>query len=49
MPVNWITGYATITIPAGDVVGLPIGISFIGTAFSNAKLNNMAYALQQAD
>jgi amidase len=43
-----ISGYASITIPAGDVVGLPVGISFIGTAFSDAKLINMAYALEQA-
>ena len=43
-----ISGYASITIPAGEVLGLPIGISFIGGAFSDAKLIRFAYALEQA-
>ena len=43
-----ISGYASITVPAGDVVGLPIGISFIGGAFSDAKLIQLAYAFEQA-
>jgi amidase len=43
-----VAGYASITVPAGDVVGLPIGISFIGTAFSDAKLIQFAYAFEQA-
>ena len=43
-----ISGYASITIPAGEVVGLPIGISFIGAAFSDAELIGFAYAFEQA-
>lgn len=43
-----VSGYASITIPAGDVLGLPIGISFIGGEFSDAKLIQFAYALEQA-
>lgn len=43
-----VSGYASITVPAGEVVGLPIGISFIGAAFSDASLINMAYAFEQA-
>jgi amidase len=43
-----VSGYASITLPAGDIFGLPIGISFIGTAFSDAKLIQFAYALEQA-
>ena len=43
-----ISEYASITVPAGDVVGLPIGISFIGAAFSDAKLIQFAYAFEQA-
>jgi len=43
-----ISGYASITIPAGDILGLPIGISFIGGEFSDAKLIQFAYALEQA-
>jgi len=43
-----ISGYASITVPAGQVVGLPIGISFIGGAFSDAKLIQLAFAFEQA-
>ncbi len=43
-----VSGYASITVPAGDVLGLPIGISFIGAEFSDAKLIQFAYALEQA-
>jgi len=43
-----VSGYASITVPAGDVVGLPIGISFIGGAFSDAGLIQLAYAFEQA-
>ncbi len=43
-----VSGYASITLPAGDVLGLPIGISFIGAEFSDARLVQFAYALEQA-
>ena len=43
-----VSGYASITLPAGDILGLPIGISFIGGEFSDAKLIQFAYALEQA-
>ena len=43
-----ISGYASITVPAGQVVGLPIGISFIGGEFSDAKLIQLAFAFEQA-
>jgi amidase len=42
-----ISGYASITVPAGDILGLPIGISFIGTAYSDEKLIKLAYAFEQ--
>ncbi len=42
-----VSGYASITMPAGDILGLPIGISFIGAEFSDAKLIQFAYALEQ--
>jgi amidase len=42
-----ISGYASITLPAGDILGLPIGISFIGGEFSDAELIRFAYALEQ--
>ncbi len=42
-----VSGYASITLPAGDILGLPIGISFIGAEFDDAKLIQFAYALEQ--
>lgn len=43
-----VAGYASITVPAGDVSGLPVGISFIGGSGSDAKLIALAYAYEQA-
>ena len=43
-----VSGYASITVPAGFVSGLPIGMSFIGTAFSEKTLLEIAYAFEQA-
>ena len=43
-----IAGYPHITVPAGYVFGLPVGISFFGGAFSEAKLIKIAYAFEQA-
>ncbi len=43
-----IAGYPNITVPAGWVRGLPIGISFFGRAWSEAQLIKYAYAFEQA-
>ena len=43
-----VSGYPSITVPAGDVFGLPIGISFIGGAYQEGKLIKLAYAYEQA-
>jgi len=43
-----VAGYPHITVPAGYVNGLPIGLSFVGAAFSEAALIGMAYAYEQA-
>lgn len=43
-----VSGYASITVPAGNISGLPIGLSFIGAAFSDAELIKFAYAFEQA-
>jgi amidase len=43
-----VAGYPHITVPAGFVSGLPCGISFVGTAWSEAKLLGFAYAFEQA-
>ncbi len=41
-------GYPTITVPAGLAFGLPVGISFIGAAYSEPTLLKFAYAFEQA-
>jgi len=43
-----VSGYPSITVPAGEVAGLPIGVSFFGTAWSEPKLIQLAYAFEQA-
>lgn len=43
-----VAGYPHITVPAGFVQGLPCGISFVGAAWSDAKIIGMAYAFEQA-
>ena len=40
--------YPSITVPMGDVRGLPVGIAFMGTAWSEARLIELAYAYEQA-
>ena len=40
--------YPSITVPAGFVFGLPIGISFFGRAWSEPTLIKLAYAFEQA-
>jgi amidase len=43
-----VAGYPHITVPAGYVRGLPVGISFFGTAYCEPKLMALAYAFEQA-
>ena len=43
-----ISGYPHITVPAGRVKGLPVGLSFVGTAFSEPALIRAAYGYEQA-
>ncbi|HEV2703496.1 MAG TPA: amidase [Steroidobacteraceae bacterium] len=43
-----IAGYPHITVPMGQVHGLPVGLSFVGTAFSEPKLIGIAYSYEQA-
>ncbi len=43
-----VAGYPHITVPMGQVHGLPIGLSFVGTQWSEAKLIAFAYAFEQA-
>jgi amidase len=41
-------GYPHITVPMGFIHNLPVGFSFIGTAYSEHALIKMAYAFEQA-
>src|SRR6185437_6158294 len=43
-----VAGYPSITVPAGNVMGLPLGLSFFGRAYSEPTLLKLAYAFEQA-
>ena len=43
-----VAGYPHITVPAGFVYGLPIGVSFFGAAWTESKLIRYAYSFEQA-
>jgi len=43
-----IAGYPHVTVPAGSIGGLPVGLSFFGAAWSEARLLGLAYAFEQA-
>ncbi len=43
-----VSGYPHISVPAGYVLGVPVGISFMGGAYSEPTLIKIAYAFEQA-
>ncbi len=43
-----VAGYPAVTVPMGYVHELPIGLTFVGPAWSEAKLISCAYAFEQA-
>jgi amidase len=43
-----LAGYPLISVPAGWVQGLPVGITFMGRAWSEPTLIKLAYAYEQA-
>lgn len=45
-PAAW-AGYPNITIPMGDIHGLPVGLSFFGRAWSEPTLIEIAYGFEQ--
>jgi amidase len=42
-----ISGYPSVTVPAGFVVGLPIGVSFVALPWNEKQLIEIAYAFEQ--
>ena len=46
--ITAVAGYPHITVPAGYIRGLPVGISFFGRAWSEPTLIKLAYAYEQA-
>lgn len=43
-----VSGYPHLTVPAGYATGLPVGLSFLGAEWSDAKLLALGYAFEQA-
>jgi amidase len=43
-----VAGYPNITVPSGDIMGMPVGISFFGRAYSEPVLLKIAFAFEQA-
>jgi amidase len=43
-----VAGYPHITVPAGFIDGLPVGLSFMGPAWSEGRLLRYAFAFEQA-
>lgn len=43
-----VAGYPHVTVPAGFVFGLPVGLSFVGRAWSEPLLIKLAHAFEQA-
>ena len=48
MDLAAIAGYPHLTVPMGLVDGLPVGLSFVGPAWSDAQLLAYGYAFEQA-
>jgi amidase len=42
-----VAGYPDVTVPAGYIFGMPVGISFFGRAWSEPTLLKLAYAFEQ--
>jgi amidase len=42
-----VAGYPHLTVPMGQIQGLPVGLSFIGPAWSDAIILSLGYAFEQ--
>jgi amidase len=42
-----VSGYPSVTVPMGNAFGLPVGLSFIGTKWSEPQLLGLAYSFEQ--
>lgn len=42
-----VAGYPSVTVPAGQVLGLPVGLSFFGRAWSEPVLLKLAFSYEQ--
>ena len=42
-----VAGYPSLTVPAGDASGLPVGITFMGRRWSEQTLIDLAFAFEQ--
>jgi amidase len=42
-----VAGYPSLTVPMAFVSELPLGLSFIGTAYTEARLLGLGYAFEQ--
>jgi amidase len=43
-----VSGYPHLTVPMGQVAGLPVNVSFIGPAWSEERLLGLGFAFEQA-
>ena len=42
-----VAGYPHLTVPMGQVSGLPVGLSFMGPRWSDARVLSLGYAFEQ--
>ena len=42
-----VAGTPSLSVPAGDAHGLPLGVTFMGRAYSEGELIGFGYALEQ--
>jgi len=43
-----VAGYPHLTVPMGQVKGLPVGLSFIGGKWDDARILSLGFAYEQA-